>query len=425
LLINGFSPRNFSHDFDGAVAADKALIRSLNVPAVHMLREYRYEKFYSLLQELGMSTLNKPADHYGLSLILGGAEGTLWDITGMYASMSRSLGTYFQYAGKERYKRTDFHQPTYRASQLNTDEISTEKTETSVLSAASIYFTFDALKEVFRPGEETGWRYFASSRNIAWKTGTSFGFRDGWAVGVTPEVAVGVWIGNADGEGRPGLTGSETAAPVMFEIFSQLQQKAGWFDVPNAETREVIVCTLSGHRATSHCTELDTVLVPVNGLRSTSCPYHRIVHLSQDMKFQVHDKCVPLSAMTHVKWFVLPPVQEFYYRSLHQRYKALPPFRADCENSLAVVSMDMVYPKDNTKLFIPRELDGNPGRSVFELAHRDPKIKVFWHLDGKFVGSTTTVHHLPLNPSPGRHVLTLVDENGLELRRTFEIVSKL
>jgi len=422
VLINGFAPKNFSHDYDGAVAADKALIRSLNVPAVHMLREYRYEKFYTLLKEVGMTTLHGPADHYGLSLILGGAEGTLWDITGMYASMARSLDTYFQYPGRERYRESDFHEPVFVKDATIK---ASDPGEASILSASSIYFTFESLKEVYRPGEETGWRYFGNAKNIAWKTGTSFGFRDGWAVGLTHDFAVGVWIGNADGEGRPGLTGTDAAAPVMFDIFALLPRNKAWFNVPFPETREVVLCAASGHRASDVCTKTDTVLVPSTGLGTPQCPYHRRVHLSADLKYQVHDKCAPLATMKHLNWFVLPPVQEFYYKSMHHDYRPLPAFRNDCENSQGIVSMDLVYPKNNTKLFIPRELDGEAGRSVFELAHRDPQATVFWHLDGKFVGSTSKVHHLALNPGPGKHKLTLVDGEGIEIRRDFEVISGL
>lgn len=197
-VINGFSPKNFSKDYDGAVSADKALIRSLNIPAVHMLRNYRYEKFHSLLSNMGMTTLSHPPDHYGLSLILGGAEGTLWDITGMYASMARTLTNYFSRLGKNRYDRKDFHALNYfNGSNNEQEQIQSLPSleESSWLSAASIYQTFDALKEVYRPGEESGWRYFNSSKKIAWKTGTSFGFRDAWAVGVTPHYVVGVWVG--------------------------------------------------------------------------------------------------------------------------------------------------------------------------------------------------------------------------------------
>ncbi|HTF18169.1 MAG TPA: penicillin-binding protein 1C, partial [Chryseolinea sp.] len=196
-MINGFVPRNFTRQYDGAVHADEALVRSLNVPAVHLLRMYRYEKFYNLLRDMGMRSLTRPADHYGLALILGGAEGTLWDVAGMYASMARTLNHVDDYSGSDRYDRRDFHAAVYRTTGRQ-DTTLRARESSSWLSAASIYQTFDALTELSRPGEESGWRNFSSSRKIAWKTGTSFGFRDGWAIGVTPTHVVAVWVGNAD-----------------------------------------------------------------------------------------------------------------------------------------------------------------------------------------------------------------------------------
>ncbi|MDQ2658285.1 MAG: penicillin-binding protein 1C, partial [Bacteroidota bacterium] len=227
ILMNGFSPQNFSREYDGAVPASEALIRSLNVPSVFLLKDYRYEKFYTLLKNMGLTTLRNGPEHYGLSLILGGAEGTLWDITGMYASMARTLDNYFEHPGRSRYVRKDFHAPVYVRTQ--TSETHLEREQTSWLSASSIYLTFETLKELYRPAEETGWRFFNTSKKIAWKTGTSFGFRDGWAVGVNGDYAVGVWIGNADGEGRSGLTGTSAAAPLLFDIFSLLKTRR-WFE---------------------------------------------------------------------------------------------------------------------------------------------------------------------------------------------------
>jgi penicillin-binding protein 1C len=421
IMINGFAPKNFSREYDGAVPADKALIRSLNIPAVHMLRDYRYEKFYTLLRNLGMTTLTQPADHYGLSMILGGAEGTLWDITGMYASMGRTLNNYFSHPGKQRYVRNDFHSPRYVAA-VNDSGI--QKEETSWLSASSIYLTMDVLKEVYRPGEETGWRYFNSSKQIAWKTGTSFGLRDGWAVGVTPQYAVGVWVGNADGEGRPGLTGTEAASPVMFDIFSQLSG-GKWFDKPRAELHQVVTCKKSGYRITDQCAETDTIWITRSGLETGSCPYHKLIHLSQDLKFRLHSECASVNSMKHVPWFVLPPVQEYYFKSHNNTYRTLPPFRKDCQHTSAVAGMDMIYPKADTKIFIPRHIDGTSGSSVFELAHRNPAMNVYWHLDGEYIGSTKKSHHLPINPGEGKHVLTVVDEQGEVLERYFEVISKM
>jgi penicillin-binding protein 1C len=109
--ILGFHPKNFDLVYDGAVPASQALSRSLNVPAVKMLQQYKVGRFYDMLHKVGITTLNKPADHYGLSLILGGGENTLWELTGAYADMARVLNHYNKYNGK--YDPADYHNPVY------------------------------------------------------------------------------------------------------------------------------------------------------------------------------------------------------------------------------------------------------------------------------------------------------------------------
>lgn len=422
VFMNGFAPENFSKEYDGAVPANDALIRSLNVPAVFMLKDYRYEKFHRLLKDMGMTTLGKPADHYGLSLILGGAEGTLWDITGMYASMARTLNNYSQSAGTSRYLQGDFHAPVLVGDPVR--DHTERKQATKWLSAASIYLTFETLTELYRPAEQSGWKLFNTSRKIAWKTGTSFGFRDGWAIGVTPEYAVGVWIGNADGEGRAGLTGTNAAAPLLFDIFSFLPP-TGWFDVPRPELFQLATCEKSGQPRSLHCEEIDTLLVTKQGLESPACRYHKTIHLSNDMSFRVHSACADVTKMVHRSWFVLPPIQEHYYRTRHISYKPLPPFRSDCQNPATIPSMDLVYPKPNARIFIPRDFDGKPGSAIFQLAHRDKNAAIFWHLDGTFIGTTRSTHRLALNPGEGRHLLTIVDENGQTFEAHFTVISAL
>ncbi len=424
IIINGFAPKNFSNDHDGAVPADKALIRSLNIPAVEELRDFRYEKFYELLKNIGVTTLNNPADHYGLSLILGGAEGTLWDITGVYASMARTLNNYFTHPGKDRYDKNDFHPLHYSVTDYHlplTPNLS--PSSSSWLSAASIYLTFDALKELYRPGEEIGWKYFSSSKKIAWKTGTSHGLRDGWAVGVNAEYAVGVWVGNADGEGRPGLTGTETAAPILFDIFSLLPGNT-WFKPPTSEMEKIPVCTKSGYRISELCEAADTIWVTKAGLQTTACPYHKKIHLSKDKKFRVHTACESLVNMVSASWLVLPPLQEYYYKSKNNSYQSIPPYRKDCASPSALVSMDLIYPKPDSKIFIPRELEGNASSTLFEAAHQNPLAVIYWHLDNQFIGSTKKIHRIAINPTLGNHVLTLVDGSGEVIKRQFQILSK-
>jgi penicillin-binding protein 1C len=418
-LIGGFAPKNFSKQFDGAVPADKALIRSLNVPVAHELKEYRYEKFYDLLRNIGMTTLHQPPDHYGLSLALGGAEGTLWEITGLYASSARTLNNYFNQPGKDKYHKGDFHSPRYLVQ--GPDELPAPESD-SYLNAACLWLTFETLKELYRPGEESGWQHFSSAKPIAWKTGTSFGFRDGWAIGVNPAYAVGVWVGNADGEGRPGLTGTEAAAPLLFDLFSMLPGQP-WFQQPHSELSQAIICSQSGQRAGSYCDKKDTMAVPTTGLASVACQYHKLVHLSLDGRYRVHGDCAPIEQIKTVGWFVLPPVQEFYFKSRNLSYRPLPPYKAGCANPSSVPSMDIVYPRNHARIYLPVHLDGRGGSTVFEATHRNASAVVYWHLDGQFIGSTHKTHRFSLAPAFGSHILTLVDDSGESLQRPFDVLS--
>jgi penicillin-binding protein 1C len=415
--IAGYHPQNFDLGYDGAVPASKALARSLNIPAVKMLVQYKYDRFHSLLRNIGMTTLTQPPDHYGLSLILGGSENTLWELSGAYADMARVLNHYPRYKG--RYNANDYHNPVYTP----TPRITLELEKGGLLNAASIYYTFQAMEEVMRPGDELLWQQFTSTQRIAWKTGTSFGFRDGWAIGVTPRYVVGVWVGNTNGEGRPGLIGVNTAAPILFDIFRQLPVTRDWFAVPAGEMTRITVCHESGYRAGENCDHIDTLFMPKSGLKAPVCPFHQLVHLDASRKWQVTSVCESPANMVHTPWFVLPPSMEFYYRSRNYTYKPLPPFRADCAATLQH-PMELIYPKDGAKVYVPLEADGTRGRMICNAAHRQTGIKIFWHLDNQYIGQTKDYHQIALNPSAGKHTLTLVDANGNRLQTYFEILDK-
>lgn len=414
--IAGYSPKNFNLSYDGAVPAQKALARSLNVPSVRMLRDYGVERFHFFLKKFGMHTLNRPANHYGLSLILGGAEGSLWDLCGMYASMTRILNHYNYNGGT--YFSKDIRNPIYINEEINKGK----KDSQSLVKASAIYQTFEALLEVNRPDGENGWKSFSSSQKIAWKTGTSFGFRDAWAIGTTPKYVVGVWVGNADGEGRPGLTGVGVAAPVLFDVFNLLP-KGEWFEQPYPEMELVPICRKSGHRAGRWCEEVDSTWICTQGLETEVCPYHRLVHLDQSKCFRVNSNCEKVSNMIHQSWFVLPPAMEWYYKKRNPLYRPLPPFRNDCVGTEST-TMELIYPKGNDRIFVPIDLDGTRGKVVFEMAHHDPEMKVYWHLDGEFVGTTCSLHQMELSPKEGEHLLTFVDEQGSTLYKKFTIVGK-
>lgn len=396
--INGFTPQNFSMQFEGAVPASEALARSLNIPAVTMLQRYGVPKFHSFLQQIGLKTINRSSSHYGLSLILGGAEATLWDVTNAYAMMGRSL----------------LQLPQTSCSLLLPTSRITESTDP--FQPGAVWQTFDALKEVNRP-EEIDWKSIPSMQTIAWKTGTSYGFRDAWAVGVTPRYAVGVWVGNATGEGKPGLVGAQTAGPVLFDIFNLLPSSS-WFTRPAGIFVEAEVCRKSGHLKGRFCDETDTLLVLPAGLRTEACPYHHLVTLSADESQRIYENCANTEPTLRKSWFTLPPVWEWYYKQHHPEYKPLPPFKAGCGED-TFQPMQFIYPPMNARIKLPKQLDGSEGFLTVELAHNNPNATVFWHLDETYQAQTQDFHKISLQPAAGKHSLTAVDGEGNTISTTF------
>lgn len=407
----GYMPKNYDGTYRGAVPARLALARSLNVPAVRMLRHHGVGRFYDFLRQMGMSTLHRQPSEYGLTLILGGAEGTLWDLSAMYANLAHIASG-----------RLSVH---YRRPTVLRGETAAMGSSTG-MSVGAAWLTMETLVEVVRPGLEREWRNFRSSEKIAWKTGTSYGRRDGWAIGSNARYTVGVWVGNATGEGRPELTGVGAAAPVLFDIFNRLED-AEWFPKPEHALRPVEVCKNDGYLATGGC-ETELAWTPLDSHFERVSPHQQLVHLDEDRRWRVHGRCESVQNMRHERWFVLPPGQEFYYRRHQTSYRPLPPFRPDCVGYASDGTdrgpMGFLYPNTGTRVYIPIDLDGKKGRVVFEVAHRDPDATVFWHLDDRFLGATTTLHEQALDIAEGAHTITVVDQFGNRLSRDFRVLDK-
>ena len=289
----------------------------------------------------------------------------------------------------------------------------------TLFDAGSIYLTYESLKEVNRPESDESWEFFDSSKQIAWKTGTSFGFRDAWAIGTTKDYVVGVWVGNADGEGRPGLVGVQTAAPILFDIFDLLP-KSDWFSKPFDEMQKVSVCKQSGHRTSQNCNEAEEKFIQIAGLKTKACPYHIIIHLDKNETLQVNTSCENLDNIEHKSWFVLPPLLAHYYKTKNPFYKPLPKFREDClgKNSIAI---QFIYPKESNSIFLPKDFDEQTNDLILKIAHSKPESTVFWYVDERFIGSTKDIHELAILPKQGKHIITVVDEFGNEAKQKFEI----
>ena len=437
LDLAGFTPSNYDKTFRGVVPADEAVARSLNVPAVRMLTLYNNSRFLALLRSMGLTTLDRSADHYGATLILGGAEGTLWEMTGIYASLARSLETYVRtghYEAGDMRELTVSFAPAVSATAARPQPFRAEggnrvappraedqplnssgnESASGIcpLSPAALWFMFEAMSGVNRPEEEAAWQEFSSMKRVAWKTGTSYGNRDAWAIGLTPDYVVGVWVGNADGEGRASMTGVGYAAPVMFDIFSMLPAADGWFSEPLDDMASVAVCRRSGHRASEWCFSsddpVDTVRIPQAGTASPLCPYHR-----------------PVTADGNVRgWFVLPPAAEYYYRQAASDY-AVPPAMAGSR------PLELIYPRHRATLYLPEGFGGAgavPAKFVFRAAHRSDSATIHWHLDNVYLGSTRSAsvagHALTVAPAAGEHWLTVVDDAGNSQRIRFTVLRR-
>jgi len=393
--IGSFSPENMSRNYLGVVPADEALARSLNVPAARSLRVYGVERFLQFLRSLGLTTLFRSGNEYGLPLILGGAEVTLFEITKLYAVLGRTADS--------------------------------SSKGTKLISSGAAWLTLEALVNAARPGEEAIWREYAGARHIAWKTGTSYGFRDAWAVGVTPEWTVGVWIGNASGEGRPELRSAVTSAPVLFEIFSVLSSLDGnrnaWFSKPTVELLQAEVCASSGFPASVNCANIKYVDIPKDAPAAKPCRFCQTIILDDTLTYRIVLGSGASTAAVQRKWFVLPPAEEWYYRRWNLDYKPLPPYLNSKELSNRGEGVLALFnPEPDSQVYVPRELDNSEGKIVFSAAHRDEKETIYWHLDDIFLGYTQTFHEMEARPQPGLRTLTLVDSAGNTIVRRFTVL---
>lgn len=412
--INNYEPQNFDKTFRGMVSANTYLQRSLNVPAVRLLQNYGLEKFHSRLKQLNINNFNRSASYYGLTLILGGGESSLWEMTSAYAGMARSLN---QFNVSGQYPTKAYQSPTF----LNSEALS-EKQQKKPLGAGAIYKTFEALKELKRPGLDGYWKAFANKQNIAWKTGTSYGFKDAWAIGVNPDYAVGVWVGNADGTGRPGLVGVEAAAPLLFTVFDALPASKSWFLKPYDDLKSLQTCAVSGFLASLHCPKQLTVDVPSGFTHVIPCPFHQLVNLSSDETYQVNSLCDSQVSSVTKPWFNLPPVEAFYYAQHHPEYQPLPAFKSDC-SGLNIQNLAIIYPQNGQELSLPRTMQQQQGEFVIKAA-ASLNQPLYWYLDNTFLKTTSKFHELNLSLRPGTYRVTIVNNQGQTAESSFSIIQK-
>ncbi|MGP1415020.1 MAG: penicillin-binding protein 1C [Treponema sp.] len=373
--IQNYAPENNNGRYEGAVEAREALTKSLNVPFVRALREYGIPPFLSLLKNCGFTTFNRKSEEYGLPLILGGGEITLYETCSIYAKlMRRAMGTLDE----------DFP-----------------------ISEGAAYLTLNELILGKRPYDDAFWESFTSKQKIAWKTGTSDGYKDAWSIGVTPKYVVGVWAGNADGVGRPEIKSNIATLPLMFELFNVLE-KSSWIVKPEKALKKCLVCSHSHYMKGRYCNDEIEQELPINAPLPKLCPYCTSVCLTYDRKHRIEVSNETENEIIE-NWFILPPsIETFYYKN-HKQYKILPPFLNKKHKHL---DFEITFPENNHLIEIPIELSEKKGAFTAKVSHKNKNAILYWDVDGKYLGKTTTFHQFDITIGSGYHVLTVTDDGG-------------
>ncbi|UCG51700.1 MAG: penicillin-binding protein 1C [Candidatus Latescibacterota bacterium] len=404
-----FAPQNASKKFIGLVGLDEVLIQSLNVPSVRLLNAYGVADFYDFLVGAGLDGLFRGADGYGLALVLGGAEASLYELVELYVALGN--------LGRAR---------PLRSTTDGSESARPTKSGDELFSHGAAWLVLNTLTRLSRPGSEYYWDRFNDQIPVAWKTGTSYGQKDAWAVGVNAQWTIGVWVGNFTGEGNAELSGARSAAPLLFTLFNTLTRhdQPIWFDEPFFDLEEIACCTASGYPVGPYCDETVKTKRPRRSHALGRCPFHQKYLVDKATGKSVCSLCWEGVETEWVYRFILPPdVKEVLTRS-GCHVDTVPEHSAECPDFRDGNRIELVYPVDGVKIFVPRDFDGEHEKIVLSAKHREPSTHLFWFLNGSFVGETVGHHECPIDLDPGSYKLTIEDEDGFSRSVTFTAYKK-
>jgi penicillin-binding protein 1C len=411
----GYCPKNFYNTYQGYEKADKALANSLNTCFVSLLHNYGIQRFHRLMKNYGVR-LPQEAAHYGLSIALGGAESNLWQLTSMYRNMgwltqSNKSGLIANEIGPIYYDKSTINQ---------------QADAVQIVSKQAAYLTLKAMANSKRPDLSAHWVNFAERRQIAWKTGTSFGLRDAWAIGVTPNYTVGVWVGNATGEGRPNLTGTLVAAPLMFQLFELLPAEKAWFKEPNLVP--ITVCATTGWKATTACDSTKTTFsLPLKINVNLDCKWHKTIVTNNLGTHRVNFNCYDAANATKRNALVIEGAPLWFYKEWERKnyassspllYKEYP-WLAGCLPSQSEVQI--VYPANGATI-VPVQKKAEETLGFYAKAtNTNSNSELYWLLNGNYLTTSKGKGHVfvPTPQGSGIHTLTVISEYGTTHSITF------
>ena len=440
-----FAPQNASKEFSGLVTLEDLLVESLNVPSVRLLNAYGVHDFYDFLEDAGFDGLFRSPDGYGLSLILGGAEASLFELVQLYAALgnsgrSRPLvalepaadsgrgedGRAVPAAVSDRECGVRLRPATPIDHDRAAPAVAAGPAREALFSEGAAWLVLNTLTRLSRPGAEYYWECFDNRVPVAWKTGTSYGQKDAWAIGVNGQWTIGVWAGNFTGKGNAALTGHGSAAPLLFTLFNMLTRpgEKAWFDEPLFDLVDVECCAASGYPAGPYCADTFRAKRPRSAYVSGMCPYHRRFLVDKATGREVCSLCWTGVDTEWVTRFVVPPLVKDIFAGTGRRADDVPLHSASCPDFQEDDRMALVYPVEGIKIFVPRDFDGVHERIVFTAKHERSATHLFWYLNGRLVGETAGAHECSVDLPPGEYTLTVQDETGLSRSARFSAYRK-
>ena len=429
---SGYKPVNYDAEYRGYVTAREALAHSLNVPAVNLYAQLGNDGIYSFLQNAGISTLPKSKGHYGLSLILGGCELTLLELTTLYAGLANS-GEFAKYRltmdppKNGEGNRTELEsagrlnpifQPVDRLAVISESRAPAKQ----LLSREACYILTEMLTEVRRPDLPAAYEASTNLPKIAWKTGTSYGHRDAWSIGYTPDFTIGVWVGNFNGAGVSSLVGSEVAAPILFALFTALTTPATnrWFTRPGrVNTREV--CSLSGMLSSSHCpaSKFDYYIPSVSP--NAECSIHKEIYVDEGTGATLCSHCRAGRTYRRLVFEEWPATMGTWLKRKGFAIPEMPAHFSGCTGLVAGHSPIVVSPSEDSEYHIRAGIPLEDQKISLQASVSNRTKQIFWFLDGRLIFSGDPAEKVFLTPVAGKHRLTCVDDEGRSTSQTLII----
>lgn len=398
MHFGDFKPENSDQEYKGAVPLRDCLISSLNIPAVWVLHKYGYENFYNFLKRAEISTLSFDPFRYGLTLIIGGAEGKLIEITNLFRVLSNG-GIWSPYIY---------------------DEKKENKIYKKILSPGAAYIIYNILQDLERP-EKIYYAIYPERNSFAWKTGTSFKQRDAWACGTNAEYTIGVWAGNFSGKGNQNIMGASIAGPILFQLFSAIPMDKN-INIKKEGVKEVFVCSKSGFAPKEECEDLISVLVPQELRNLPICPYHKSYYVDEEKSQIVCSACWNKSLKPIKKsFFLLTPKMKYYSELSGKKCEDLLPHNPLCKVQQSG-EIKILYPEDGSTIKIPKEFDENYQKVVLRASSSSDNKTIHWLLDNNYIGKTESLHNLSIDLKEGKHFLQIIDDEGNSSSVQFKII---